>query len=123
MLATEHSQNIKADHAQKARDCLQASDIEFENGDVVRGAQKLWAATANAVMGIAQERGWQCNTRESLKLAAIRVARERDEPMLEAGYAVAEKFSRHFHEDSMEHWERDADIPLVKEFVDRLLAD
>ena len=34
----------------------------------------------------------------------------------------AEKFHRHFYHDSMEDWERDADRPLVHEFVERLLA-
>ena len=34
----------------------------------------------------------------------------------------AEKFHRDFYHDSMEDWERDADRPLVHEFVERLLA-
>ena len=34
----------------------------------------------------------------------------------------AEKFRRHFYHDSMEYWERDADRPLVHDFVERILA-
>ena len=102
---------------------MDASDEEFLKGDILRGAEKLWGAAAHAVMAIAIARGWSHNSHRSLKNAAIRIARERKDPFIEASFTTAEKFHRHFYHDSMEDWERDADRPLVKEFVRRVLSD
>ena len=112
---------ISAEHAQTAKEFLVASDEEFDQGDILQGAEKLWGAAAHAVMAVAQERGWAHNSHRSLKNAVIRVAKERDDLFLEASFSAAEKFHRHFYHDSMEDWERDADRPLIKRFVERML--
>ena len=113
---------IATEHAQTARDFLVASDREFDQDDILQGAEKLWGAAAHAVMAVAQERGWPHTSHQSLKQAVIRVAQEREDLLLEASFGLAEKFHRHFYHDSMEEWERDADRPLVKLFVERMLA-
>ena len=110
------------EHAKTAREFLEASDREFLEGDILQGAEKLWGAAAHAVMAIAQQRGWDHNSHRSLKNATIRIADERNDPFIAAGFTTAEKFHRHFYHDSMEDWERDADRPLVKEFVRRVLS-
>ena len=58
---------------QIARDFLATSDHEFEIGDVVQGAEKLWGAAAHAIMAVAQEREWPYQSHRSLKNAAIRM--------------------------------------------------
>ena len=101
---------------------LGASDEEFDRGDVVEGAKKLWEAAAHAVTAVAMERRWPHEDRRLLKFAAVRLADEHDDPMIAAGFGIAEEFSRHQAPDWMEDWERDADRPLVHDFVKRVLG-
>ena len=109
------------EHRQVALDFLAASDQEFERGDVLQGAEKLWGAAAHAVMAAAQEREWPHESHRSLKNAAIKLSVEAKEPSIEHLFLAAEKFHRHFYHDSMEDWERAADRPLVHGFVRRVL--
>ncbi len=114
---------LTTEHAQTAREFLEISDQEFLVGDVLQGAEKLWGAAAHAVIAVAMERGWAHNSHRALKNVVIRIANEREDQLLEASFAIAEKFHRHFYHDSMEDWERDADRPLVKLFVERMLRE
>ncbi len=109
-------------HRQVALDSLTASDEEFERGDVLQGAEKLWGAAAHAVMSVAQERGWAHDSHRSLKNAVVRLAEEHGDPLIRSNFGFAEKFHRHFYQDSMEDWERESDRPLVHDFVRRVLA-
>ncbi len=114
---------LVAEHAQTARDFLIASDEEFDKDDLVQASEKLWGAAAHAVMAVAQQRGWSCDgSHRSLKTAAIRLSRERGDALIEAQFAGAEKFLRNIFPDDMEDYERDADRPLVHDFVARALA-
>ena len=110
------------EHRQVALDFLAASDEEFERGDVLQGAEKLWGAAAHAVMAAAQEREWPHESHRSLKNAAIKLSAEAQDPSIEHLFLAAEKFHRHFYHDSMEDWERESDRPLVHDFVNRVLA-
>ena len=111
-----------AEHAQTALEFLDGSDREFEQGEILQGAEKLWGAAAHAVIAVAQQRGWQHHSHRSMKNAVIRIAREYEDPLLESDFSTAEKFHRHFYRDSMEDWERDADRPIVRRFVERMLT-
>lgn len=110
------------EHAETAREFLVASDKEFEADDLVQASEKLWGAAAHAVMAVAQERGWDHRSHRSLKNAVIRLSREHGDPLILAHFLAAEKFHRNFYHDDMEDWERDADRPLVHDFVERVLA-
>ena len=68
------------EHRQTALDFLAASDEEFERGDVLQGAEKLWGAAAHAVMGAAQEREWPHESHGSLKNAAMNLSEEAEDP-------------------------------------------
>ena len=109
------------EHRQTALDFLAASDEEFERGDILQGAEKLWGAAAHSIMSIAQEREWPHESRRSLKNAAERIAQEYDDPLIAANFAIAEKFHVYFHHGIMEDWEREADRPLVHDLVRRVL--
>ena len=113
---------LTKEHAQTAEEFLEAADREFAANDLVQASEKLWGAAAHAVMAVAQERGWDHRSHRSLKNAVIRLSREQDDPLIEAYFAVAEKFHRNFYHDDMEDYERDADRPLVEHFVTRVLA-
>ena len=101
---------------------LADSDAAFERDEVVEGALKLWAASAHAITSAAVERKWPVGDRRLLKSAALRLADEFGDLTIAGGYACAEEFSRHHSVDWMEDWERDANRPLVKEFVRRVLG-
>ena len=110
------------EHRQIALDFLAASDNRFERGDALQGAEKLWGAAAHSIMSIAMERDWPHQSHRALKnAAAIRLAAEREDPLIEAFFAIAEKFHVYFHHRTMEDWERDADRPLVHDLVRRVL--
>ncbi len=113
---------LTTEHAQTAREFLTASDQEFLEGDVLQGAEKLWGAAAHAVMSVAIERGWPHNSHQALKRAVSRISAEQEDPYLEASFATAEKFHRHFYHDSMHEYKRRVDIPHVKRFVERMLS-
>ena len=110
------------EHRQIALDFLTASDEEFERGDALQGAEKLWGAATHSIMSIAMERDWPHQSHRALKNAAIRLAAEREDPLIEADFAIAEKFQAYFYHGIMEDWERESDRPLVHDFVRRVLA-
>ncbi len=110
------------EHRQTALDFLAASDHEFQRGDVLQGAEKLWGAAAHAIMPIAQDPEWPHESHRSLKNAVVRLAEEHGDPLIRSNFGIAEKFHRHFYHDSMEDWERESDRPLVHDFVQRVLA-
>ena len=111
------------EHRQIALDFLAASDVEFERGDALQGAEKLWGAAAHSIMSIAMERDWPHQSHRALKNAAIQLAAEREDPLIASSFAVAEKFHVYFYHGIMEDWERDADRPLVHDFVQRVLRN
>ena len=111
------------ERAETAREFLITSDAEFDKGDLVQASENLWGAAAHAVIAVAQQRNWSCDeSHRSLKITVIKLSRERGDPLIEAQFAAAEKFHRNFSQDDMEDYERDADRPLVHDFVARVLA-
>ncbi len=112
---------LTTEHAQTAREFLEASDQEFLVGDILQGAEKLWGAAAHAVMAIAIERGWPHNSHRALKNAVSQISAELEDPSIEMAFGLAEKFHRHFYHDSMEDFERRIDGRHVRRFVERLL--
>ena len=119
---------LTTEHAQTAREFLDAADVELAAGELVQGSEKLWGAAAHAVIAVAQQRGWQHRSHRSMKNAVARIADElgKDDELLgeviRAEFAVAEKFHRNYYQDDMEDYERDADRPAVHRFVHRMLA-
>ena len=89
------------EHRQIALDFLDASDEEFERGDDLQGAEKLWDAAAHALMAAAQQREWHHESHRSLKNAAMNLSQEAEDPLIDAYFLAAEKFHRHFYQDSM----------------------
>ena len=110
------------EHRQIALDFLVASDEEFERGEDLQGAEKLWGAAAHSVMSFAKERDWPHESHRALKNAAARLADQRRDPLIASNFAVAEKFHVYFYHRTMEYWERDADRPKVHDLVRRVLA-
>ena len=110
------------EHAQTARDFLAASDREFAAGDHLQGSEKLYGAATQAIIANCQQRGWRYNSHRAMKQAVAELARELNDPFIGGGFIAAENFHRNFFHDHMEDYERDADRPVVHQFVARLLT-
>lgn len=109
-------------HGQTAREFLAASDREFAAGDHLQASEKLWGAASHAVMAVAMQRDWPCRSHRALSNAVVQLGRETGEQYLRAGFSIAEKFHRNFYHDEMQDYEISSDRPLVRDFVERMLA-
>ena len=108
--------------AAAALEFLAASEREFAAGDVAQGSEKLWGAASQAVIAVAQRRGWKYGSHRDLKIAAERLATEQGDSTLGSDFAVAEKFHANFHHLFMEDYELESDLEMVRNFVNRVLA-
>ena len=109
------------EHAEQARRYLRQADFEFA-ADPMQASEKLWGAATQAVLAFTTRTGWADDSHRALKTAVERLADESGDPLIAAHFAAAEKFHRNFYHGSMEDFERDADRPKVRAFVDRVLA-
>ena len=110
------------EHVQTARTFLDEADTLFAEGDVLQASEKVWGATAHAVMAVAQQRGWPYESHRSLKNAAGRLSSETGDPSIGDRFAVAEKFHINFYHHGMEDYEMDDDRPRVRGLVAQLLS-
>ncbi len=111
------------EHRETALAFLDASDREFEAGDVLQASEKLWGAFSHAVTAVCKQRGWECGTHRQLINSARRLAAE-DGASYHApvDLAVAISEARHFHNNfyngSMEDYEIAYGRPIVRAFIE-----
>ena len=113
---------LTQNHAVTAQEFLEASDREFASGDHLQASEKLWGAATQAVMAVAQQRGWPHRSHRSLKNAVGRLTDETGDDGIAGAFAAAEKFHKNFYHDEMEDFEIEHDRPLVHWFVARILT-
>ena len=113
---------LASEHAEKAEEFLEASDLEFAAGEVFQASEKLWGAAAHAVMAAVQRNGRKPGSHRALREAVRRIADDLDEPFFREGFRAAETFHRNFYHGFMEDFEIEEDRPLVHRFVRRVLA-
>ena len=121
-MATERAPMLADDRAATALDFLAISDAEFADGDRMQASEKLWGAATQALIAVADQRGWPHDSRQELKVAARRLGDEQNDHLITGGFGIAEKFHANFSYDFMEDFQLDADRPLVHDFVHRVLA-
>ena len=109
-------------HVQAARDFLEAADREFASGDRLQASEKLWGAASQAAMAVAQQRSLSFGSHRALKEAVQRLAEDAGDRALIGDFGIAEKFHANFYHDFMEDYQLDADRPVIREFVMRMLA-
>lgn len=107
---------------QAARVFLNKSSAEFAAGDNRQGSDILWQAATHVVMGLAQARGWECDSHRAPKNAAERLGVEFGDQSIGYGFSAAEKFHWNSYHNFMEDFELESDRPVVHEFVERMLA-
>ena len=110
------------ERVQTARDFLEASDREFAVGDNRQGSEKLWGATTQVVIAMAQYRGWDYGSHHAMKIAAERLTAEFNDPSFRIGFGLAEKFHGNFYHNFMEDFQLEVDRPQMREFIERMLA-
>ena len=105
------------EHRQQALKFLEDADNEFEQGDTLQASEKLWGAASHAVLAVSLENGWRSGDHRALKMAAERLAVERNDPLIEAYFGIAEKFHANFYHSSMADFEVKTDRPKIRSFV------
>ena len=110
-----------SEHEETARRFLEESDREFESGDELQACGKLWGAATHALMAALQSEGRNSGKHRELREAALRLADERDDPAIQSGFAIAEKFHANFYHGFMEEYQIELDRPLVRAFVEGVL--
>ena len=110
------------EYAAQALKFLEQSDAEFAAGDTRQGAEKLYGAACQIVIAAAKQRGWGYNSHRDNKNATVRLAEEYDDVVLQMGFLAAEKFHVHFFHGNLEDYELDADRPMARLYVQRMVA-
>ncbi len=84
------------EHRETAREFLREADANFVLDDYLSGSQRIWDATAHAVMAVCHHRDWLHQSRQDLDTAVKRLAeelrsngRETDALHIDAGYVIA----------------------------------
>ena len=110
------------EYAAQALKFLEQSDAEFAAGDTRQGAEKLYGAACQIVIAAAKQRGWGYSSHRDNKNATVRLAEEYDDVVLQMGFLAAEKFHVHFFHGNLEDYELDADRPMARLYVQRMVA-
>ena len=105
------------DRAEQARVFLRQSDQEFASNDALQGSEKLWGATAHALMAAEEQNGRRIPGKHRKMFEAI----QQHYPDLAVPYGIALSFHRNFYHDSMEDEEIDEYRPVVHQMINRLL--
>ncbi len=108
------------EHARAAADALQSAGAHFEAGDNAAGSDRLWQAAVYAVTAVARERGWPSDGHQAVTSAADRLAAE--DPAITAGFFAAQQFHANAKHNFMEPDDMARGLPLVQDFVQRVLA-
>ena len=110
------------EHARTARSFLEQADHEFEIGDELQGSEKMWGAARHAIAAVAQERGWDFGKHGAIRSAVRRLADEREDAMLDAGFLAARQFHANFSHGFMLEDDIERGRVIVRDSVDQLLA-
>ena len=111
------------EHRETALAFLEASDREFDAGDVLQASEKLWGSFSHAVTAVCKQRGWVCGTHRQLINSARRLV-EQDgtsyQTPITLGIAIGEArlFHTNFYTGSMEDYEIEYGRPLVRDFIE-----
>ena len=119
-MTTQREATVEEYTAQALR-FLEQSDAEFAAGDTRQGAEKLYGAACQIVIAAARQRGWGYSSHRDNKNATVRLAEEYDDVVLQLGFLAAEKFHVHFFHGNLEDYELDADRPMARLYVQRMV--
>ncbi len=110
------------ERSHSALDLLDQAEREYAAGDNIQASAKFWGAATNAVVAIATERGWRCDSDRDIQDAVARLADEHGDVLLQAEFSATQKFQINMHYDLMQDFELELDRPIVHDFVHHALA-
>ena len=110
------------DHIQTAYDFLDHAGRFLAEGDRLQCSEKLWGAAAHALTVVITERGWRDSSHRDLRNAAERLTEEYNDLNIRAGFLAAQDFHWNFYHGFMDFPDIEFNLPLVRDFVDRILA-
>ena len=113
---------LSHEHIETAQEFLEKAEEEFAAGDHLQAAEKLWGATAHAIIANCQTRDWKFGSHRAMGQAVDRLAEEAGDEYLEPAFAVAEKCHANYYHDFMEDHELLRARSIVPRLVNRLLA-
>ena len=113
---------LMQEHIQTALEFLVGSDRYFAEGDRLQGSEKLWGASAHAIMAVARSRGWKLGRHIDLRENAEALALELNDPALLHRFKAAEKFHANFYHGFMDTAIIETLRPSVHRFVHRVLS-
>ena len=110
------------ERSHSALDLLDQAEREYAAGDNIQASAKFWGAATSAVVAIATERGWRCDSDRAIQDAVARLADEHDDALLQSEFSATQKFQINMHYDLMQDFELELDRPIVHDFVHHALA-
>ena len=113
---------LAPEHVETAQEFLEKAEEEFAAGDDLQASEKLWGATAHAIIANCQTRDWKFGSHRAMGQAVDRLADEADDEYLEPAFAAAEKCHANYCHDFMEDHELLRARRIVPGLVNRLLA-
>ncbi len=108
------------DHARAALRLLEDADREFGKCNIGETSEKLWEAASNAIKAVCVRRGWQHEEYTHFREAMQLLLEETGDKSLYTGFRIA--YNGHLFVGSMDDDDVDTDRPVVRRFVDQLLA-
>ena len=110
------------ERSHSALDLLDQAEREYAAGETLQASAKFWGAATNAVVAIATERGWRCDSDRDIQDAVARLADEQDDRLLQSEFSATGKFHINMYYDLMQDFELELDRPIVHDFVHHVLA-
>ena len=110
------------EHKDTSRKFLMDAEREFYVGENLQASEKMWGATAHAIMAVAQDRGWPFGSHRRMLEAARSIADEQDDDDFHTGLESARILHSNFYHDHLEEAELAPTAEDVRRYVDKMLA-
>ena len=107
-------------YATMRRDYMARAEGYLQQGDLVQASEKSWGATACALKSIAEQRGWNHQSRSLLYDLSGQFADELGRPDLRNLFAVARAMHQNFYENWTPEDEVEYGVGKVKEYLAEL---
>ena len=110
------------EHAATALSFLKKAAEEFDAGDDMQAAEKLWGAASHALAAFLLQRGEEVPvTHQELRIVAHRLSSELASPRYRRGFEAANDLHKHFYHRVWDDEELQARRLQAEDFVELLL--
>ncbi len=110
-------------HIETAREFLEASDREFEAGEILQGSEKLWGAATHALMALMKEEVNVSNGHREFEIAVGRLSDECSDHRIRLCFMIAQMFYYNSQFGFMEDWQIADDREELKDILSRVLPE